>query len=679
MLILLMTALTFIIVTSLEQRSPKKEYIWIEAENADTIEHPMEICEYSKNVSNGKYIKIEEGSRGEKLYGTVGKCVYIVNISKSDKYVLWGRVKWNDGCGNSFLFEIKDIIEKQLLGQDGIYEQWHWVRKELPVVLEKGKCEIVLRGIEDGVSLDKILLTNNPDYTPQDSSDKDIYFAANFYVGYEACIDEWIPINGDWHMTRNLESSWAYGVCGDGESRSIAGESWWSNYSFQCAVKTVKRAGVGICFYYQDDDNYYLFRMAGKNSGKDYAEKKQLIKVIDGQEYLLREDLGVCLDNQWYVLKAQIYDNDIKTYIDNNLAFEVYDSSLGAGKIGLYVDPNENTSIDDQGIKILPNESQEIYKINLAPQIGMNGIGVAFGCRNKNNYLLVKWNGQTVNKKDANKIQLIRIINGEKKILSEVIANPLKIGMNYNFEVRKKDDEIGCFINGKYIFKITGIDYVKENVGLFLGRDMDDVCFDDVEVKSIEEFFPVSSDTIDSIPEYFYDFLKNSSVATELSHWRIASGSWDVDVFSNSLVGQKDSEEDAVIWNKNEFYHKDIIIDCVVRRTMEGVGFKIIICNNNVDEERYVFLWDFNSNLETVVLQRNGKNIARNTYSGILSEKQIFLRIRKNERILSVEIDGKEVLRYFDEYPLEGGRIGIGITGNIEKPVFIENIHIKCR
>ena len=79
-------------------------------------------------------------------------------------YRFWGRCHWYDGCGNSFFLKIGNK-PKVVLGQDGTYQVWHWV-KGPRMALNAGTHQIVIQNREDGAKMDQFLLTSDEKYIP---------------------------------------------------------------------------------------------------------------------------------------------------------------------------------------------------------------------------------------------------------------------------------------------------------------------------------------------------------------------------------------------------------------------------------------------------------------------------------------------------------------------------------
>jgi len=178
---------------------------------------------------------------------------------------------------------------------------------------------------------------------------EDIYFEDIFYddvYHYQSHPLNWEPKRGNWNACAS--DTYSYVVNGKDEIFSISGKEHWYNYSFKVVSKANGHCGVGICFYYQDRDNYYLFRWADDESVCDYAGKKQLIKVINGEKSVLAEkERGYEDPLRLYTIKTRVYEDNIKVFIDDKEIFNISDSTLTYGRIGLYAENAEWAEFDD--------------------------------------------------------------------------------------------------------------------------------------------------------------------------------------------------------------------------------------------------------------------------------------------------------------------------------------------
>ncbi len=79
------------------------------------------------------------------------------STARAARVAVWFRVWWQDGCGNSLAASI-DGAAPLLVGNDGTYNAWHWVRG-FEVDLAAGPHALLIAPREDGIRLDQILIT----------------------------------------------------------------------------------------------------------------------------------------------------------------------------------------------------------------------------------------------------------------------------------------------------------------------------------------------------------------------------------------------------------------------------------------------------------------------------------------------------------------------------------------
>jgi len=92
------------------------------------------------------------------------RTVYEFGLDADASVVFWLRAKWNDGCGNSMAVAV-DGGPSLLVGNDGTYRAWHWVRGP-KFDLSEGRHRLELVPTEDGLALDQMLLTSDAGFYP---------------------------------------------------------------------------------------------------------------------------------------------------------------------------------------------------------------------------------------------------------------------------------------------------------------------------------------------------------------------------------------------------------------------------------------------------------------------------------------------------------------------------------
>jgi len=154
----------------------------------------------------------------------------------------------------------------------------------------------------------------------------------------------WATVSGSWQVAtvRNpsLSSNAFYYVgCAQSDAApatAVRGEWFWDNYRYRVAAASAGREDVGLYFYYQDKDNYWLFRWNRAAQGNAGGGRKQLIKRCRGQETLVAEAPGGYQPNAWYELEAEVVGPRIRTFIDGHPIFTAEDNAACFGQVGLY-------------------------------------------------------------------------------------------------------------------------------------------------------------------------------------------------------------------------------------------------------------------------------------------------------------------------------------------------------
>ncbi len=133
----------------------------LQAADAMAIVPPMHKAE-RRDAAGGRCLEIDEfAGKPPKVEGSAE---YAVEIAQHGCYRVWVRAWWSDGCANSVAAAL-DNGAPYLMGNDGTYARWHWVRG--PVVeLKPGKHVLTLYEREDNLKLDQIALSNDDNFSP---------------------------------------------------------------------------------------------------------------------------------------------------------------------------------------------------------------------------------------------------------------------------------------------------------------------------------------------------------------------------------------------------------------------------------------------------------------------------------------------------------------------------------
>jgi hypothetical protein len=120
-----------------------------------------------------------------------------------------------------------------------------------------------------------------------------------------------------------------------GAGLSLIGEKDWTDYQISAIAAAPAQSHVGLCFGYQDENNYYLFECP--TSGDT---PPQLWQRRHGERKLLARSPAVCSPalRRDYRLRVEVQQGYVRAFADEKLSVELYVSHLPPGKVGLYAD-----------------------------------------------------------------------------------------------------------------------------------------------------------------------------------------------------------------------------------------------------------------------------------------------------------------------------------------------------
>ena len=192
-----------------------KIYQWIEAEDAD-VYHPMQI-ENGDAQCSGNYVQIAEEAKN--YYGwpgsPIGAVAYHFQVSKSGRYVIWGRVLAQHPYGRSFWVSVDGGPYALWDLSPSTQFQWGWdsVRDrdgagEMVYDLSVGGHTLVVRNDKRSPKLDQLLITNDTNFLPRgmgaldsgpikiwfEAEDADIYPPMQIENGDAQCSGEYVQI-----------------------------------------------------------------------------------------------------------------------------------------------------------------------------------------------------------------------------------------------------------------------------------------------------------------------------------------------------------------------------------------------------------------------------------------------------------------------------------------------------
>jgi hypothetical protein len=248
----------------------------------------------------------------------------------------------------------------------------------------------------------------------------------NFYWDYKG--NEYIKsLAGQWSY--NVGQGWMVGNT-TGKYPAIAGggENYWFNYSMTCAIKNeAGKYSDGICFYYQNNTNFYLLRYVYPKTGKTTGNL-QFIKTYHGDRIICKES-KLNLTDQWNRFDIQAINGRFFIFVNKKKMFELFDTSITEGKFGFWTDSPYPVFFDDLYITSTPG-----------PIIPFsNSLNYTFEMRQKSSVDMADWK---ITPKDA-----FHIITGnafycffEKEIFQNLYLeniHPVKGNFNCRIDIGK--------------------------------------------------------------------------------------------------------------------------------------------------------------------------------------------------------------------------------------------------
>jgi hypothetical protein len=167
----LILAAAMLLGTGLLQAAVTRARICFEAEGAESRQVPF-VAQKVKAASEGKCLAIAPGAGCAPEMNldqpkVSGEVVYHFRVTTAGKYYFWARTWWDDGCGNSFKVYVDKIELPLIYGEDATYDHWHWPKTpRTPFTLSKGTHTLRIANREDGIKIDQICWTTDPEYVP---------------------------------------------------------------------------------------------------------------------------------------------------------------------------------------------------------------------------------------------------------------------------------------------------------------------------------------------------------------------------------------------------------------------------------------------------------------------------------------------------------------------------------
>jgi len=486
-------------------------------------------------------------------------------------------------------------------------------------------------------------------------------------------------------------------------AKAVAGDVDWRNYTVTAEVTPRERGRVGLCLYYLDDANYYVFDWNVRTG------QRRLLRTADGRWTQLDAAPGRPPEqNRPSTITASIDNGHITASINGRRACEAYDASLQSGKVGLWAETCPMATFDDVALTLHPARRplatiHEVFSHEVSMQV-WSGVRsdwalekeLLLGRRREVQWHQADFHGdvgldirvERAPKKDA-ELGLLVGVNPEDKNQGYLLcventvarlfcngrmvgrADLGRIGDLASFRLRKVGDYAVAFKNGKPLFSWRNSN---GNTGTKIGFYADGVTVGREDVK-------VYSNNVLN-----YTFTKAPA------DWRVAAGVWEVtnrwqcdprwSFFSGVSNTIRDPRNLAAIWNKRIF-RGDVTVECYVGIKMDrsrgsryeyAADMNIALCADGRDlTSGYNFIFGGWDNTKTCITKRTGVVAWTNEHliprSSSIHRRWFYLRAEKHGNRLRFWVGrddgGKDlVAEYVDASPLKGNRLALWTWNN---------------
>jgi len=516
---------------------------------------------------------------------------------------------------------------------------------------------------------------------------------------------KWIPIGGEWKLVAKPDGTNCFSVSTlESAAKAVAGEPSWHNYTLSTVMEPWKSGAAGLCFYYQDERNYYLFKWE-----RGRKERRSLIKLVEGKEEVLASDE---LESEPARHEVTITNDGglITVLVDGGKVFEVWDCSLDEGKIALYAEKAPSVSFDEVDVSFAREKlsmmtvheafsrekSMEEWASDQSDWLSRSDIiegQVGETCWHKAEFfgdvdievkkipvpsseslfrLLVAGDGQFATSGYALEISAkkgLRVALYRKKEL--VAEKPISADEEIrNIRFRKAGNHIAAFLSKKCILTYNDPNPL---TGTKVGWTIVSL---PVKKRDIE----VYSDNV-----YNYAFRRAPA------DWRVASGVWEVtnrwecDPRWSFFSGQ--SPALAAIWNKGifegdialEFYGAIKMDQSRGRRYEYASDLNLTLCADGQNlTSGYNFLFGGWKNTRTAIV-RQGKVVAEKFFripvETNIHRRWFYLKAIKKGNNLQFWIDNNLIISYNDPNPLTGNYVAIWTYNN---GIMVSRVRISC-
>jgi hypothetical protein len=333
------------------------EILAFEAESFSAIDAPFVLERNIDKASNSACVSLPKGAgQGWRGKGS-GSVTYRVEMKEGGDYYFWGRAYWRDGCTNAFFLNANDG-PRIVFGNDSIYGVWHWVRSPA-LGLKKGMNFVVFSNHSDWTSLDKIIVTNDSRYLPEDLGAG----VTRFYDGFAGCdadntfagggdghvLGSWRIERGEWKILRSSGEGSVDNCMVQRSSQggmASVGYDAWKDYSASMKVLFTEPGRAGMALYHCDEKNSLeVILRAGEQSILEVAE------VVDGVRRVVATTPLSCEFDRWYDMSTVVEGESVTCAIDGQNIVSCKYTGRKTGPFSLMTMESGNSFFDNVDLR----------------------------------------------------------------------------------------------------------------------------------------------------------------------------------------------------------------------------------------------------------------------------------------------------------------------------------------
>ncbi|MHB9108443.1 MAG: LamG-like jellyroll fold domain-containing protein [Armatimonadota bacterium] len=133
----------------------------------------------------------------------------------------------------------------------------------------------------------------------------------------------------------------------NGAAVCTAGKPFWEDYTLTTALCPPVAGAAGVLVNLADRQNGLLIRWSPANDRADRGNELALFRLIDGKRELLTRSAGGYLSGQWYRMSVESSPDGVRVLIDGVERLTHTDAFNWRGGVGLYAEGAEGAVFDD--------------------------------------------------------------------------------------------------------------------------------------------------------------------------------------------------------------------------------------------------------------------------------------------------------------------------------------------